>query len=432
MSDLRNKSVMVIESGIFMETAIRLSREFGRVFYVNPCSMKGFPHVADAVVGNGIEEIETMDEVFDVTPDLYVFPDIQYSGLQNHLISMGRRVWGSREGDELELKRAWFKRVLIKAGLEVGPYKVVFGISELRDYLKDKEDKYVKISKYRGSMESFHFINMDLSRGKLDALALELGGVQNEVPLIVEDPIDAVVELGYDGFCIDGEFPSEAVHGIECKDSSYIGCRQKYKDLPESVREINAALSSVLKEYRYRNWWSTEIRESEDGKAYFIDPCCRQPSPAGESQLELYSNLGEIMWDGSAGGLVDPKFTAQFAVQARLDHKGDKCQWRQLEIPGAFRQWVKLRNACKVGNTWNIVPREPYDESIGWVVGIGDTIQDAINHAQRTADALEGQDVKVNMEALAESLKAVREEEKAGIEFTDQEVPKPSTVIDNG
>lgn len=434
MTDLSSRSVLVFDHGLFLETAIRLSREFGKVYYCTPWH-SGFPRLKDAVVGDGFDEIEWLDDIFDVRPDLYVFPDVYHSALQLSLEENGRRVWGSRAADAIELKRGLFLRILAEVGLEVPKYETIVGLSELRDYLAHNPDCYVKISKFRGSMETFHHVNMALSGPILDGMAQEFGPWQEDVIFTIVQPIESSSEIGYDGYCVGGEFPSVSLYGLEVKDKAYIGSVKKYSELPEAAQAVNSAMAQILKDYRYANWWSTEIRVTDDGKAFFIDPTCRQPCPPGESELELYENLGEIMWEGGSGNLVDPEITNQFSVQVLIKHTREEyhtkeeSQWRTLQIPESVRQWVKIRYASKNDDTYSICPVAK-GSSIGWVVGVGDTIENAIEHAMDTCSELEGQQLQLHTEALADALKAVKESEESGIEFTDQPVPEPQTVIE--
>lgn len=433
MSELGSKTALVFDHGIFTEFAIRLSKDFGKVYYHCPWQY-GFSHLNDAMVGQGFDEIEWCDDPYDPDiikeVDVFCFPDIQHSGSQLLLEQLGKRVWGSRKADTLELLRENFKRVQKKIGMPVPKHYTVEGMDELRKFLKDHDDVYVKISRYRGSMETFHHIDMALSDAKLDQLSAEFGAAKNQVPFLIEEPIPTSVEVGFDGYCIDGKFPSVAVHGLEIKDQAYIGTIQKYEEMPESVKEVNEFMSDVLTKFRYRNFWSTEIRVSEDSTPYLIDPTCRHASPAGESQLELYGNLGDIVWSGSNGELVDPEPVSKFAVQCVIEHTGEESDWRTLEIPDDIRQWVKLRYACKIDGRYHIVPQPaPHDPNIGWVLGIGDTIQEAIDHAKEVSEELEGQNLTIHTETLVDVIKAVESEEEEGIEFTKQEIPEIESLV---
>ena len=72
----------------------------------------------------------------------------------------------------------------------------------------------------------------------------------------------------------------------------------------------------------------------------------------------------------------------------------------------------------------------PYD-SVGMLVGVGNTIMEAVKHAQATAELVKNTPLQVSTDDLLHVLQAVEKEEEAGIEFTDQPMPQPSEVVEN-
>jgi hypothetical protein len=71
---------------------------------------------------------------------------------------------------------------------------------------------------------------------------------------MVEDSLENKVEIGYDGYCIDGKFPNSTVFGLEIKSLGYVGVFKDYKELPETVIDFNNKISEALKGYNYRNF----------------------------------------------------------------------------------------------------------------------------------------------------------------------------------
>lgn len=431
MTDLSSKTVLVLDSGLFLPLAFRLARDFGKVLFYAPDSAP-FPTPNVAVIGDGFDQVERVSDlwVHHVPWDLIVIPDVGHSDLQMGLSGGGLPIFGSKTGDFLELDRQKLKDFQHESGLEVPPYEVVVGLSNLRSYIKEHPDCYVKISKYRGLTETHHAINETVDGPWLDMLAVKLGPLADRFRFIVEQPIEAVAEEGFDGFCIDGKFPKVAVHGLEGKDKSYLGAVVPYEELPEQLRQVNEKLSPVLSKHRYRNFFSTEVRITEDGLGYLVDPTCRHASPAGECLHELVGNLSDIIWEGARGNLVEPEYTAKFAAQAIIDHPGDHEHWRLLEVPKEVEQWVKIYACCQVDGALAIPPFLWSSEIIGSVVGIGDTIEDAIDALKEHAEALDGQGLTVHIESLVDVLKSIQDEEDAGVPFTDEPVPKPETALD--
>lgn len=435
MSALEGKTVLVIDNGLFLPLAFRLAREAAHVMFYAP-GESPFPKLADAVIGDGFSEIERVSNLFGVIslkqPDLVVVPDVGHKDLQLQLQRMGIPVWGSRSGDRLELHRQWLKKFQADAGMDVPPYHVIHGLAALWKFLEPKEnwDCYLKISRFRGDMETHHFISPKVDLVWFQQQAAKWGPLSDNIAFIVEKKIEAVAEIGFDGFCIDGKFPAVAVQGIEGKDKVYIGAVTKYEDLPEELTDVNAALSEFLRQSHYRNFFSTEVRVAEDGTAYLTDPTCRHASPAGECLDELITNWGDIMVAGAQGEMVEPEYVAKFAVQAMIDHPGDPMQWRTLEVPEEVRDWVKIYFCCQQDGVIAIPPFPWNHDSIGSVLGMGDTIQEAMDHLKENVEALSGQDLEIKTVALADVIADIEKAEEAGMEFTDQPVPPPESVLE--
>ena len=170
--------------------------------------------------------------------------------------------------------------------MEVAEHEIVRGLDELRAFLKEHDGWFVKVSRYRGLCETFQYWAGDRGESQLDQLAVKLGPLQKDFAFLVEAPIDGI-ETGIDEFCIDGQWPKTVVQGIETKDKCYIGSVTPMAQMPEAFHDIHEAIGPFFNEMRYRNFFSAELRITEDKKAYLTDPCCRHASPAGECAPEL-------------------------------------------------------------------------------------------------------------------------------------------------
>lgn len=430
MKKAKDMVVCVVDHGMFAEFALRLARQFKKVYYCNVWQ-RAFPRINELSIGDGFDEIERVDEVWHVKDrcDLFAFPDLLHSGVQRELAAQGKAVWGSRGADRLETDRQFFLRTLDKLGLEVAPHQVCRGLEQLRTYLFDRRNQYIKVSRCRGSTETRHWEDRKLSSGLLDELAVTFGPLQNEIPFIVFDHIEAVTEWGYDGYFCGGKFPRYSIQGPEIKDRCYIGCDTAWDDLPVAVREINEAMAPVLARANYTNFWHTEIRITEDGKAYFIDPTCRQASPAGEAILETYANLPEIVAAGAQGECLDGENEEEIVVECILNHHEEETRWRLIEIPDTVRRWFKLYNPVKIAREIYAVP--PLDsscDSIGAVLGIGPTIEQAKAHLETNLEAVSGQPVSAFVESLSDAVRQLQQAADEGIEM-QTEIPSPKDLV---
>lgn len=400
MADYSSKSVCVVDNGLFSDVAATLAKSFGKV-YLKTCWERTAPVSTERRVGEGLKDVEVIDSVWPIVDkvDLFVFPDLNYGELQEHLVAQGKRVWGARTAEVIETDRVLSRRILKKAGIKVPQYTVVKGIRELRDHLRDHPNRYVKIPFTRGDAETFHVETYALIEPRLDELEYHLGPQKHGMKFVVESPIEDAIELGYDGYCIDGAFPSTAMTGIEIKDRGYVGHMVPYDDIPEPLREVNRKIAPVLRDYDYRQWWSCETRITKDGTPWAIDPCCRTSAPPGDSlSLAMYTNLAEIYYEGAAGELVEPDPAGAWGVELMLYSDLEAPAWQAVEFPDTLRDFVHLHYPVVLGGRYYVPPQGL--PIIGGVCATGDTMDDAMRLAQERADQVKGYGLSVHTDAM--------------------------------
>jgi hypothetical protein len=426
MKDTKEVTALVIDFGIYIHVARRLAKDFAHVFYCTPWET-AFPRVKDAVVGDGYQDItwvEHSSKVLDYV-DLVVFPDIGFSYLQNR-IAKTKPVWGCRQADTLEAHRGAFLESLKEAGLPVPEFKEIMGVTNLRLYLADKEDVFIKCSSYRGDFETFHFQSMKEDEHFIDSWAVKLGPLRELMAFFVFEKIETEIEDGIDTWCIDGQWPDMVWHGIEAKDKAFIGTFQKMSELSEEVSVVNRKYAKILEQYGYRGAFSTEVRITPDHESYFIDPTCRFGSPPSQVMMDTIGNWGEIVWKGANGILVEPEIVHQFGAQAIF--KVDRDDWCVLDIPDEIKDWVCVGFSCQLDGKICVPPDPMGVSEIGWVRGAGSTIQGAVENLKEHVDRMPGC-VHVEYHAVAEVLKEIVAEQEMGIEFSKDEPPPPEIVL---
>ncbi len=414
--NLRTKTALVWDNGIFTEIAVTLSKTFGRVLYYVPWT-SGMPKSNALLIGEGIDGIERVaspwahyDEI-----DLWVFPDVYEGDLQEWLVSQGKRVWGCRMGAELEIDRPKSKEASKKLGIDIGPYKVIKGLDALRKHLKANNDQWVKISGTRGDMETFGAKTYAKVEPRLDELEHNMGALKKIMQFTVEEGINDAVETGYDGYVIDGKFPKAAMTGVEVKDEAYLMKTIRWSELPDQVRSVNEKLAPALKRYGYRGFISTEVRCTKDGKAYLIDPCCRAGSPPNELYQVMMTNMAEAMWFGAGGTVIEPEFKAKWGAEVLLISEWADENWMHVSFPEDVRENVKLRNFCVIEGEYYVIPQWTGSAEIGAVVALGDTPDEAIEECKRICDLVEGHLLDKPIDALdvaREQLEQVLGEDK--------------------
>ena len=430
MKPISEATALVYDNSLFLPVAHRLAKDFKRVLYFSPWE-KGFSTINDAVIGDGFDDIERVFDIWDVKKevDVFVFPDLGHSGLQRELESQGYPVWGCRSGDQQELDRELFMRTLTKCGLDVPEFKVIVGVRELRKYLADQQDVYVKISRYRGSFETIHFRSMDLDEGLLDLWGVKFGAVKDLIRFLVFQNIDTDLEIGADTYCVDGRWPSALLHGIEWKDRSYLASVSERGKMPQQIQDVMECYGKVLGEHNYRGFFSMEVRV-KDEKGYFIDPTCRGGLPSTASQIAIWENYSDIIYAGARGELVEPVPAAKFSAESIVTMKSDKSMWATTEMPKELECRLMLSGCCMVDGKIAFPPSDAHEDEIGWLVATGDSIEEVVHKQNEQADKLpDGLDA--NTETLAYVLKEIQSAEKEGIEFSQDKTPEPAIVLED-
>jgi hypothetical protein len=431
VNEVSDTTFCVVDNGLFLPIAQRLAEEAKRVLYTPASWQRGFCSIKQACIGSGFDNLEhcldfwtQLDEI-----DCFVFPDIGNSGLQLHLESLGKAVWGSRNGDSIEVGRERFMRQLEAIGLEVAPHQVVVGLGALREHLRPLEDKYIKISRWRGDMETTHWRNWNMDAGWLDWLAVNLGPLKDTIRFLVFDKIETDLEIGGDIYCVDGKWPSIALNGLEWKDSTYFAAVTNREHMPDQIQFIMEAIGPYLEEHRYRNQISFEVRVKDDC-FYWIDATQRGGMPSTASQLALWKNFPEIVLAGAQGELVEPEPAANFSIECMVKSKGDAQTWDSADIADELKPWLKLSSCCYHEGSYVFPPDESHAGDLGWLVAIANTPRETLERAKELADMLpDGLDA--NLENLTGLIQEIEQAGEQGIPFTDEQLPEPADVIED-
>lgn len=428
-TNLSTKTVMVVDNGLFVDFARMLGETFKKVYYYSPWQ-GSFPRSHSVAIGCGFDEIERCN--FPLLKadsiDLWIFPDLYHHDLQCFLHDKGARVWGSRMGEELELYRWEFKKYLKSIGLPVPQGEKITGMDNLREHLKSVKNKFIKTSFVRGDFETFRHDSYDLSEARLDEIEHHLGPSKREYEFIVDDEIRDAVEVGYDGFTVDGEWPMHAMMAYEVKDCGMLGAALEYSKLAEPVKLVNSKIAPALKGYNYRGFLSTEIRYTKDKRAYFIDPCCRLGTPSNELLQELFDGWPEVLWHGAEGELKSPKAKAKYAVLAMVKSEFAVNDWMCVHATKDVEKHLKLRYHTRVQGKDYVVPQVIGLSDLGGIVGVGDSLVEAIGVCKERCESVKGYQVECSLESLDRGVKTIRDGMKMGVRFGDGRVPTEEEV----
>ena len=414
---LKTKTVLIYDYGVHTEFAIRLAKDYKKVYYY--CHWEAsLPKSNLALIGTGMDNVERVMSFLDYVDkvDLICCFDTYTSDIVGYLRKSGYRVWGAGKSEVLETDR-WKSRQIQKAvGLPHQNTKHIIGIENLIDYLKGNENKFVKINKFRGDIETFHHDKYDETEAQyLGKIIHDFGAKGKTMEFIVEDAVGEV-EPGLDGWVIDGEYPEVVMYGYENKDSSYLGRTSFFNNVPESVRTSCEKLAPVFKKLGGRTFFSTEIRVDKQGIGYLIDPTVRVPLPPSGVHLEMWKNLSEIIWYGAGGEVITPKAAGIYGAEIILTSSWAEDNWLYIDFPEEIRQWVKLRMAFQTeeGKHYAV----PGNTFIGTVVGIGNTPQEAIDKVKERVVKVKARDLDFDIGGLDHILNdMVSKGRRLGIKF---------------
>lgn len=408
--------------GAYLPAALALSRFFGRTYYY-AVTQNPFPRLANEVPGLGYDEIIVINEFWNRLDefDIVIFTDIYFSDWGKALRKMGKMVWGGTDAEELENDRKLFKQELKNAVLPVAPTSFIKGVKNLKEFLRDKEDKWIKISYYRGEAETFHHIDFKHSELQLDQMIYTLGPLESELEFLVEDPIISVCEAGYDGWTINGEFSDNSICGFEIKNKAYVGKRTTYDELPKPVKYVNERFKDILKKYNHTGFYSTEIRCTENETYYFTDPCVRLGSPPSNTYLDMISNWDEIIFGGCNGKVIEPEFVADYGVEIILKSNWVNDNYLPITFPEEYKDNIKLKGSFIKDEQYYIIPFKwtGFEMSeIGSVVVVGDDLELCMERAMEIAGKVEGYDVYYDENALEKARETIENaNEKLNMKF---------------
>lgn len=426
--DLSTKTALVRDGGSFVGVARRLAEEFGRVLYC-PHYRQNNPEVNEAIIGDGCGDVIHCDDLWIAKKkaDVFVFPDIGFAGEQKELRSQGLPVWGGGGAMRLETDREFFLGKLKELGLDVAPHEIVVGVTALRAFLKDREDIFIKVSKFRKSWETYHWRTWKEDEHMLDVWAVRFGGARELIRFLCFEKIETTLEIGGDTYNIDGEWPKMMLHGLEHKDEAYFSAVTKRSEMPKELTQIMDKFSPFMGSVGARIQWSMEVRVSDKGN-FFIDATIRGGLPSTASFLKA-KNVGQVIYHGAQGELVEIDYGFKFSAECMVKIKSADGAWGTVVLHDELKDAILLADCCEIdGQPWFPADDKAIEE-IGWLCATGDSPTEVAKEMNRLADLLpDGADASV--ESLADIIREIEDEEEHGIPFTTQKMPSPEIVLE--
>lgn len=416
--DLKNKKVLVWDRGLYPFLAQKLGESFGKVYYYMPQS-DPYPKSLKTQIGIGLPEIERVYNFWEYVDkvDCIVFFDCYDGDFQHWLRQKGYKVFGSGKSEIMEMDKVMFLEELESVGLPIPETWLAQGLDDLENHLKKlKGTHWLKtLSYYRGDFETKKFRNMKQITPWLRHVENEIGGRSKDLEVLIQSPIDAACEAGYDGFCIDGKFTSNCLVGYEIKDAGLV-CKV-FEETPKILSYVNDKMSPIFKKYGYRGHYSTEIRITDGGIPFFIDPTCRAPSPPAELMCELYENYAEAVWLIANGIVPELKPKAMYGAEIILT---SPCYGEGLELcvefPKEIAPFVKLKNHRKDGNSFYCIPNDN-GAFFGAVVAYGNSVEQATKKALSYIEMIEADELTYDKRVFDEANKQIQSGNKFGMRY---------------
>lgn len=138
----------------------------------------------------------------------------------------------------------------------------------------------------------------------------------------------------------------------------------------------------------------------KNGKSFWSSNCSRLGSPPNELYQSMFDNLGEIIWYGSEGKLVDPVSKYKYGAEILIHSSWADKNWQPIDFPKSIRPFVKLRNAAKINGEYYVIPQSIGLPEVGAVIGMGNTKEEAIEQAKEHAKQISGYYIDIPEQAL--------------------------------
>lgn len=378
-------SALVIDNGLFPDVARHLTKMYD-VRYFSTWG-NSFPLSKERAVGLGIPGVERVNEplreMLTNPPDLVVVPDLYLNDYEMAARKLEIPTIGAGDANRLETDRWHLKEFLIEHDLDVITSVEIEGVENVKAYLDKHPDTYVKVSVFRGDMETRSARDW---LTEYDDLKSRLGPLGVKMRFIVEDAIPDALEIGFDGWFCDGQMLEPFIVGAETKDSRYWGyvC-DSVKKLPKETQKIIEALGSYFRQYEYRGFFSNEMRILPNGQTFFTDATTRVPSPPGGVLMAACKNFGPVMATIANGEMATPNFAGDWLFEVVM--KSDWGSHHYLEVDVPSLDGYTFHNYCMIdGKVW-VIPHDSEMAEFGSALGWG-SLQGGFDMATANCEAV--------------------------------------------
>ncbi len=386
---------LCFDCGLYCNLASALSDNGkNRVLYYTPYGSK-YPKYEEYAPGDNFEFLEKVKYPFDYIDkaDAIVNFDCSNQDLINYLRLKypEKSIFGSGLGARLEDDRLSFKKWLGLLNLPVVQFKVVKGMTALREYLKTNPKKIIKVNIFRGDFETLRADSFDAVDQVLKDRQPSLGMIAESMEFIVEDMVESKAEIGFDGFFNGSEYIPFAF-GYECAKNLYIG--KVGEDIPDPLMETLEAFKPLYTKMNYRGAISTEELIISKDKHFFIDPCQRVALPLGVLYSRFIKNWSEVVHNIGLGESVDIQCDHKYVGAFALSTRNAKDHFTLINIDKNKRDNFRFMMACQ-DEKKNYYAVKGCEEVVVVVAG-GETVDEVIDQLKTNAQAVNAYGLEID------------------------------------
>lgn len=427
MKNLKDKTVLWVDNGLFCDFARRIAPHFGENYYWSPWA-NGFPSQKQTKLGDGFTGITRVNypQLIEDKIDLFVFLDLFHSDWAQRLRRDGKRVWAAGRGEDVELDREGFREWAKRNGFPLAPGEFVTGTDALRKALPKDESRWVKMADghNRGDGETWKWKGEHLGTPRLDEKIYDLGAFKETTRFLVEKELKEVIELGEDLFAVRNMWPKHVMQGLEIKGLGTVSIIKPYEDLPDCLKLFNEKLGRVFAGEQSSTFFCMEGLYNQKKEFFPMDPCVRLGSPSNELMAALFdaASWAQTLWDGAEGVMTSPKPVAKYGIVTMAYNEQSGKNWMPLKYPKEADQWIFLRNPYSLHGKRYAVPQGP-PTNIAGVVGIGDTLLEAARAVGKHSKMLDGNMLEIATDSLTQMLDAIKKSNAWGATFTRDALP---------
>ncbi len=403
LGDFKSKKVLVWDAhGLATEHAVRLTKDFGQVFY----------YTLDSSTGIGIDGIEKVFHFFDFIDkvDLICFFGSGSGDLTQFLRQKGYNVYGAGYGERLEESQWRMRTVQQKIGLPTQRSVKLTGISQLQRYLKDHTDKLLVRDNHGNSIGDFYHKDYASSGTIIDEIEADWGPLKEECEYVAENPVNGL-SIGVDGF-FSGNWVMPTCWGFALE-NAYIG---KYSDkVPPFMRNTMERLTPLLDKLNYRGAISTTEQVISKTKSYLSGLTCGFSYIPSLVYPESIKNYSDVILNCAMKQPIKLDYLAPYIAAIYLDSPQTERYWIQVSFDNKIKRKVKLQNYCIVDGKYYCVKGKPNGV---FLVSLGNNIKRLVRDITKSIDGIDvyGLD-KAKVRVFGEIYENINRARQLGIDF---------------